>query len=129
MFGDITERITKLAGQVEELLVEVNAHSEYVIAGLVNHETIPLLSYDENVTMDEERENKFYNVMTASTISRCSGCAWLRASGCDGYLQYFIKCGRGIDTEEFDRDKLMAYFSFMGVELRLNTVESSKTRH
>ena len=95
VFGDINKRITKLAVQVEELLVEVNADSEYVIAGLVNHETIPLLSYDENVTMDEERENKFYNVMTASTISRCSGCAWLRASGCDGYLQYFIKCGKG----------------------------------
>ena len=32
----------------------------------------------------------------------------------------------GGDTEEFDRDKLIAYFSIMGVELRMNTVESFK---
>ena len=59
VFGDITERITKFALEVEELLVEVNAYNEYVVQGLVNHDKIPLLNDEENGTLDEEREEIF----------------------------------------------------------------------
>jgi hypothetical protein len=113
VFGDINKRITKLAVQVEELLVGVNAKNEYVVPGLVNYDTIPLAE-------------RSYSSLDASTISRCSGGAWLRATGCDGYLQYFIKYDKGMDTDEFDRDKLIAYFSLVGVELGLNIEERSK---
>ena len=48
---------------------------------------------------------------------------WVKSTLIDDYLDNFINNGKVLDPESYDREKILASFGLLGMELNLDFVE------
>merc|ERR1719483_1073124 len=113
VFGNIIERIAMLSTQVEELLTEVNDQNKFALPGILDDTIIPTIAYDVTAFFalsDHEREID-HLARVASLLSENSGVAWIKTTRIDEYLKYFVKNGKVIDPDTFNKELLVGKFA------------------
>jgi len=113
VFGNIIERIAMLSTQVEELLTEVNDQNKFALPGILDDTIIPTIAYDVTAffALSEHEREIDHLARVASLLSENSGVAWIKTTRIDEYLKYFVKNGKVIDPDTFNKELLVGKFA------------------